>query len=71
VDNFYCQKVVGDANFSISEWNNQYKLCNDLGIEFPKGDTTQCTTQCLNCRTIVAERRMRTQLLYDKKIITE
>ena len=33
---FYCQKVCGDVNFSIEEWNKAFKYCNDAideGIE--------------------------------------
>lgn len=30
---FYCQKVCGDVNFSIKEWNKAFKYCNDAGIE--------------------------------------
>lgn len=60
---FYCQKVVGDANFSIDEWNKQYKICNDLGIDMPKEDQEECKEQCFNCLSIVGERRLKTQKL--------
>lgn len=57
---FYCQKVVGDANFSITEWNEQFKLCNDLGIDMPP-EPEPCTEQCFECLSIVGARRMKTE----------
>ena len=30
---FYCQKVCGEVDFSIDEWNKAYKYCDDAGIE--------------------------------------
>lgn len=58
---FYCQKLVGDANFSIDEWNKQLKICNDLGIEMPPEPTEGCKEQCFDCLAIVGERRAKTQ----------
>lgn len=62
----YCQKVIGDKDFSIEEWNDYYKFCQKTGIEFPKEDNKECEEQCLACILIVAERRIRTQMLIDK-----
>lgn len=62
----YCQKVVGDANFSIDEWNKQFKLCNELGIPFPKEDNTPCKNQCFECASIVGQQRLKTQQLIEK-----
>ncbi len=58
---FYCQNIVGDINFSIEEWNKQFKICCDLEIEIPEAKT--CTTQCFECMVIVGERRIKTKLL--------
>ena len=59
MDNFYCQKVVGDEGFSIDEWNQQFKLCNYLGIEMPE-EQEACKEQCFDCIAIVGKRRIKT-----------
>jgi hypothetical protein len=58
---FYCQKLVGDANFSIDEWNKQFKICNDLEIEMPPEPTEGCKEQCFDCMAIVGEQRLKTR----------
>lgn len=63
---FYCQKVVGDDEFSIDEWNKQFKICNDLEIKMPDEEQEECPEQCFNCIAIVGERRKHTQELMNK-----
>ena len=60
--NFYCAKKSGDPNFSIEEWNEAYKFCNDAGLSeaqsnkilFPELDKP-CETMCDACANIVLE----------------
>jgi chaperonin GroES len=59
---FYCQRVVGDAEFSIEEWNKQFKICCDLDIEMPD-EPEPCTKQCFDCMAIVGERQLKTKKL--------
>jgi len=63
---FYCQKVCGDAEFSIDEWNEQFALCNELGIEMPE-EPEPCTTQCFKCIAIVGEQRIKTKKLMQQQ----
>lgn len=64
----YCQKVIGDINFSIEEWNEQFALCNKLGIDCPtNGGGEECKEQCFECAAIVGERRLKTQKLIEKQ----
>lgn len=58
--NFYCQRVVGDANFSISEWNEQFKICCELEIDMPSDKLDPCENQCFDCMAIVGERQKKT-----------
>lgn len=66
---FYCQKVVGDAEFSIDEYNQQVQLCKELGIPVPPEDFTMCENQCTGCRRIVANRQAQTRELIKKQTI--
>ncbi len=64
---FYCQKVCGDENFSIEEWNKALAYCNNAGIEGVERDKIlhpekfPCTEQCFTCMAIVGERRLKTK----------
>lgn len=64
---FYCQKVCGDGNFSIEEWNKSLKYCDDAGIEGVERDKIlhpelfPCTSQCFDCMAVVGERRLKTK----------
>lgn len=66
---FYCQKVCGDVEFSIDEWNKAFKYCNDAGIEGVERDKIlnpelfPCTEQCFACMAAVGERRIKTKSL--------
>lgn len=66
---FYCQRLVGDAEFSIDEWNKQFKVCYDLGIDMPSDDLEPCKEQCFVCMAIVGERQLKTKkiILNDEK----
>lgn len=50
---FYCQRVTGDAEFSIDEWNKQFKICCDLDIDMPSDELEPCDKQCFDCMAIV------------------
>lgn len=64
---FYCQNIVGDADFSIDEWNKVYEEVKDLSedeqnaILFPVLEP--CKQQCFSCMAIVGERRLKTKAL--------
>lgn len=63
---FYCQKVCGDVNFSIKEWNEAMKYCDGAGIEGIERDKIlnpelfPCNEQCFSCMVIVGKRRLKT-----------
>ncbi len=61
--NFYCQRVVGDVNFSIKEWNEQFELCNKLNIDMPGDDLPACKKQCFDCMAIVGKQQKKTSNL--------
>ena len=66
---FYCQKVCGDVDFSIDEWNKALKYCNDAGIEGVERDKIlhpdkfPCAEQCFDCMAIVGAQRIKTSNL--------
>jgi hypothetical protein len=64
---FYCQRLTGDVDFSIEEWNKQNKLCNDMGIEMPP-DPPACKDQCFECMAIVGAQRQKTNNLPKLKL---
>ena len=68
-DNFYCQNVCGDLNFSIDEWNKAYQEVKDKSEEIQRLvlDPPVCNKQCFDCMAIVGERRTRTQELLNKR----
>lgn len=58
---FYCQKVCGDKDFSIEEWNKAYKYCDDAGIKGIERDKIlnpelfPCIEQCEACMNVVID----------------
>lgn len=62
---FYCQKVCGDVDFSIDEWNKAFEYCNDAGIEGIERDNIlspelfPCETQCEACMNIVLDTQIK------------
>jgi hypothetical protein len=66
---FYCQKLTGDENFSIEEWNQVYDSIKDAGLSEAEenrilfGDEEGCKEQCFACMAIVGQRRLKTKLL--------
>ena len=66
---FYCQKLCGEVDFSIDEWNKALKYCNDLAIEGEDRDKIlnpelfPCTEQCFDCMVIVGETRLKNKKL--------
>jgi hypothetical protein len=71
--NFYCQKLVGDAEFNIAEWNEQYKQVLEMGLSDAEqdkllfGERECCKEQCFKCLAIVGERRKRTAELLNQQ----
>lgn len=66
---FYCQRVCGDENFSIKEWNTALKYCDDNNIEGKERDFIlnpelfPCEKQCFDCMAVVGKRRLETKKL--------
>lgn len=66
---FYCRKLCGDPDFSIDEWNEAFKYCNDNNIEGVERDMIlnpelfPCGQQCFTCMADVGERRLKTKKL--------
>lgn len=64
---FYCQKVCGDEEFSIEEWDSIFRLCLKLGLSEREMNNIlegePCKTQCEACACIVGEQRIKTQTL--------
>lgn len=66
----YCQKVCGEIDFSINEWNETSKALDltDMSedekneILFPPA----CKSQCFDCMAIVGARRKETRDLVEK-----
>ena len=70
---FYCQKVCGDVNFSIDEWNKAFKYCNDAGIEGIERDKIlspelfPCETQCEACMNIVLDTQIKNRKFREER----
>jgi hypothetical protein len=66
-ENFYCQKICGDQEFSIIEWNEMSFALDKSNISekdkqkilFP----SRCNSQCFDCIAIVGERQTKTNKL--------
>lgn len=62
---FYCQKICGDENFSIDEWNKAFDYCNNAGVKGIERDKIlhpekfPCDEQCFACVAIVGETRIK------------
>lgn len=74
MSSFYCQNLCGDIDFSIDEWNEAFKYCNDNNLS--EEETKKilrpggCKEQCFACMAIVGERRNKTNsiVLKDKSM---
>jgi hypothetical protein len=66
-NNFYCQKVCAAECFSIDDWNDAFRYCNENNIEGEERnrilhpDMFPCKEQCFDCMAIVGERQRRTR----------
>lgn len=62
---FYCQKVCGEVDFSIDEWNKAFQYCEDAGIEGEERDRIlspelfPCENQCEDCINIVLDTQLK------------
>lgn len=71
---FYCQKLCGEEGFSIEEWNEALRYCNDAGVKGIERDKIlnpekfPCKEQCFSCMAIVGERRLKTKSLPKDKL---
>lgn len=55
-NNFYCQNICGDVNFSIDEWNKTYMEVKDMSEEIQRlvlDPPPRCEKQCSACLDIV------------------
>lgn len=67
-NNFYCQRMCGDENFSIYEWNETFLALEKTNmterdkdeILFPEVLGT-CDKQCFDCMASVGSRRIKTK----------
>lgn len=57
--NFYCKGTGDGTDFSIDEWNEQFKADVLIGKETPTEKI--CTEQCFNCMAEVGQRRIKTR----------
>ena len=70
---FYCQKVCGDPDFSIDEWNKALQYCEDAGIEGIERDKIlspelfPCETQCDACMNIVLDTQIKNRKLREER----
>ena len=70
---FYCQKVCGDLDFSIDEWNKALQYCEDAGIEGIERDKIlspelfPCETQCDACMNIVLDTQIKNRKLREER----
>lgn len=62
---FYCQKVCGAVDFSIDEWNEAFRYCEEAGIEGEERnrilhpDLFPCEKQCEDCINIVLDTQIK------------
>lgn len=68
VPGFYCQLHSGQEDFSIDEWNEAAKQCDDMGLSDKEADAIlfpePCQKQCDRCADIVLDRRLKTLRLH-------
>ncbi len=69
--NFYCQKICGEEDFSIDEWNEVSKELDKTNISEKERDDIlfppKCKEQCFACMAIVGDRQIKTRQLIDEK----
>ena len=57
MNNYYCQKICGEENFSIDQWNKSYLEIEAMPIPRTEKDKLidgeTCTEQCFDCMAIV------------------
>ena len=67
---FYCQKVCGDEEFSIEEWNKAFEYCEKAGITGTERDKIlnpelfPCENQCDDCINIVLDTQKKNKEKY-------
>lgn len=67
-DNFYCQKLCVNSNFSIQEWNTNFMKLSQAGLletkaadEILNPELSPCEEQCVECAVEVGKRRIKTK----------
>jgi len=69
--NFYCQNKCGEVNFSIDEWNRNYKEIESMPISQSEKDKLihgePCTEQCFDCMAVVEETREKNRLVRERQ----
>ena len=69
--NFYCQKRCGENDFSIDEWNKDYKSLINSGMS--ESDINKilhpepCKIQCDACINIVLETQKKNKEIRERK----
>lgn len=67
----YCQKVCGEVEFSIDDWNNESAALDLTNLsEEEKNEIlfpSVCEKQCFDCMAIVGSRRIRTKQFITKE----
>lgn len=62
---FYCKRICVDPDFSIDEWNEASRQCDELGIEGIERDKIlhpelfPCDKQCESCINTVLDTRIK------------
>lgn len=69
-NNFYCQRMCGDENFCIEEWNKVFHELEKTNMSEKEKDAIlmpetlgHCDTQCFDCLASVGSRRIETKKL--------
>jgi len=73
-NNFYCQRMCGDEEFSIDEWNETFHALEKTNMTEREKDEIlnpevlgTCDKQCFDCMSSVGSRRLKTQALIEKQ----
>jgi hypothetical protein len=71
MNNFYCQRICGEIDFSIERWNKTQQEIKTMTPEqqsFILEARPNCKEQCESCNKIVVETRIKNQKIRDEQI---